>query len=167
MIGYRNRLLRNEDFNDDRKDAGDIGAGHSVTALYEIVPPGGDVEVPSVDPLKYQQTARVHSTASRAELMTVKVRYKQPDGNTSRLLSTVVRNDLQPGSRNLGFASAVAEFGMLLNASSNKGSASYEHAIARAQRFVGPDLEGDRSEFVALARRASDLARGRSTARRD
>jgi Ca-activated chloride channel family protein len=167
LIGYENRLLRNEDFNDDRKDAGDMGAGHSVTALYEIVPPGADVDAPSVDALKYQQPARVRDTATRGELMTVKIRYKEPDGDTSRLVSAVVRNELERPSRNLGFASAVAEFGMLLSASSNKGSASYQNAIARARRFAGPDLEGYRSEFVGLALRASDLARGRFTAKPD
>jgi Ca-activated chloride channel homolog len=167
LIGYENRVLRNEDFNDDRKDAGDMGAGHSVTALYEIVPPGADVDAPSVDALKYQQPARVRDTSTRAELMTVKIRYKEPDGDTSRLLSAVVRNDLERPSRNLGFASAVAEFGMLLSASSNKGGANYQTAVARARKFVGPDLEGYRSEFIELAQRASDLARGRPIAARE
>ena len=167
LIGYENRLLKNEDFNDDRKDAGDMGAGHSVTALYEIVPSGAEVDAPSVDPLKYQQPARARDTATPGELMTVKVRYKQPDGDTSRLVSAVVRNELERTSRNLGFASAVAEFGMVLNGSPNKGSANYESAIARARRFSGRDLEGYRSEFVQLAELALDLARGRFTAKRE
>jgi Ca-activated chloride channel family protein len=93
--------------------------------------------------------------------MTVKVRYKDPDRETSRMESAVVRNGLVAPSRNLGFAAAVAEFGMLLNGSSNKGDASYEHAISRARRFAGPDVAGYRSEFIDLAQRASDLARGR------
>jgi Ca-activated chloride channel homolog len=167
LIGYENRLLKNEDFNDDRKDAGDMGAGHSVTALYEIVPPGADVDAPSVDPLKYQQPARARDATTRGELMTVKVRYKEPDGDTSRLVSAVVRNELERTSRNLGFASAVAEFGMILNGSPNKGSASYESAIARARRFAGRDLDGYRSEFVQLAEVALDVARGRFTAKRE
>ena len=78
-------------FNNGQKDAGDIGAGHSVTALYEIIPPGVDVDAPGVDPLKYQRP-RPGSTTSRDELMTVKVRYKEPDGKTSRLVSSVIRN---------------------------------------------------------------------------
>jgi Ca-activated chloride channel homolog len=161
LIGYENRLLRNEDFNNDRKDAGDIGAGHSVTALYEIVPPGEDVDAPSVDPLKYQRPQRGTVTASRDELMTVKVRYKEPDGRTSRLVSSVVRNQPRPLDRNLGFASAVAEVGMLLNDSQRRGHASYESAITRARTFLGSDDEGYRTEFVALAERAAHLSRHR------
>jgi Ca-activated chloride channel family protein len=161
LIGYENRLLRNEDFNDDRKDAGDMGAGHSVTALYEVVPPGLEVDASPVDALKYQRPPRIADAAARAELMTVKVRYKEPDRETSRMESAVVRNGLVAPSRNLGFAAAVAEFGMLLSGSSNKGDASYEHAISRARRFAGPDVAGYRSEFIDLAQRASDLARVR------
>ena len=106
LIGYENRMLRNEDFNDDKKDAGEIGAGHSVTALYEIVPAGGEVEAPAVDPLKYQRHRPSSATraASSDELMTVKLRYKAPDGDTSRLLSgrdaePPAAHDGQPGLR--------------------------------------------------------------------
>ena len=167
LIGYENRLLRHEDFNNDLKDAGDIGAGHSVTALYEIVPPGADVEAPSVDPLKYQRRGDPTAAAARDELMNVKVRFKDPDGAMSRLVSAVVRNDVRPSGANLGFASAVAEFGMLLTGSTRSGRASYEAAVTRARTFAGRDPEGYRKEFIALAERASMLARGgeRSTRR--
>ena len=88
LIGYENRVLKNEDFNDDKKDAGEIGAGHSVTALYELVPAGVEVDAPSVDPLKYQTPPQPTRSASPDELVTVKLRYKAPDGETSRLVST-------------------------------------------------------------------------------
>ena len=92
LIGYENRVLRNEDFNDDRKDAGEIGAGHSVTALYEIVPAGTAIDLPGIDPLKYQRPSAPAAGAARDELMTVKLRYKAPDADESRLLSVAVKN---------------------------------------------------------------------------
>jgi Ca-activated chloride channel family protein len=158
LIGYENRLLRKEDFNDDRKDAGEIGAGHSVTALYEIVPVGAKWSE-SVDPLKYQrppqQPERTVAGLSN-ELVTVKLRYKPPSEDVSRLISTVIENRPQPLGRNLGFASAVAEFGMLLRDSPHKANASFDAAITRARQFRGEDAEGYRAEFVRLA----DLAAG-------
>jgi Ca-activated chloride channel family protein len=161
LIGYENRLLKNEDFNDDRKDAGEIGAGHSVTALYEIVPVGADVPSPGVDPLRYQQTsapARVPTAAAFSdELMTVKLRFKAADGDTSRLVSSVVRNKPQPMTANIGFASAVAELGMLLRDSVYQSSASYEGLSARARTFRGSDLEGYRAEFIRMAELAATL----------
>jgi Ca-activated chloride channel family protein len=162
LIGYENRLLQHEDFNDDLKDAGEIGAGHSVTALYEIVPVGVALQ-PAVDPLKYQQDpqpARVPSpAASRDELMTVKVRYKAPAGAESRLVSAVVPNQPRPPTANIGFASAVAEVGMLLRGSKHLGSASYDAAIARARAFSANDPDGYRAEFVRLAELADGLRR--------
>ena len=167
LIGYENRLLKAEDFNDDRKDAGEIGSGHSVTALYEIVPVGAAVPSPVVDPLKYQQPpARpaARPAASPAlqyadELMTVKLRYKAPDGETSRLISTVVRSRPQAMSVNMGFASAVAELGMLLRGSEHAGTASYEALAARARKYRGADADGYRAEFVRL----SEVAKGLRT----
>ena len=156
LIGYENRVLRNEDFNDDKKDAGEIGAGHSVTALYEIVPAGAEVDAPSVDPLRYQQSPIRRAQPSTSELATVKVRYKAPDGDASRLITTVVQARPRAMSPNLGFASAVAEFGMLLTGSEYRGRASYESALARARTFRGSDPEGYRAEFVRLV----DLAAG-------
>ena len=157
LIGYENRLLKNEDFNDDKKDAGEIGAGHSVTALYEVVPVGVTVSTSDVDPLKYQRETRPTRAAASGELLTVKVRYKAPDGDTSRLLTRVVMNTPASMSANVGFASAVAEFGMVLRGSPDSGDASVPAAVARARRFRGTDNEGYRSEFIVLAERASLL----------
>jgi Ca-activated chloride channel family protein len=169
LIGYDNRMLRARDFNDDRKDAGEIGAGHTVTALYEIVPVGVEAHEPAVDALRYQQTAgttrsiRAASTADSAtELGFVKVRYKRPTEDTSQLLTMVIRNRPQPMSANIGFASAVAEFGLLLRQSQYRGSASFTSALERARRFRGRDDDGYRAEFVRLVDLASGLDRLRN-----
>jgi len=166
LIGYENRLLNKEDFNDDTKDAGEIGAGHSVTALYEIVPIGESVDVAEVDPLKYQQGTRASSAASSGELMTVKVRYKAPDGDTSQLLSRVLMNQPAAMTANLGFASAVAEFGMVLRESPMRGNASFESAKARARTFLGEDEEGYRTQFVQLVEVAARLRAADTVSRR-
>jgi Ca-activated chloride channel family protein len=143
LIGYENRLLRAEDFNNDAKDAGEIGAGHSVTALYEIIPPGADVPNANVDPLKYQTRG---ASAASAELATVKLRYKEPDGETSRLMSRVVTTSITPApSSNLLLASSVAQFGMLLRDSPHKGNATYES--------IPPIVAEDFVEMVAMARK--------------
>jgi Ca-activated chloride channel family protein len=158
LIGYENRLLAHEDFNDDRKDAGEIGAGHSVTALYEVVPVG--VEAPGVDPLRYQQQAPepvLTPEAATGELLTVKVRYKAPAGDTSRLLTRRVTNQPAAMTGNLGFASAVAEFGMVLRGSPDRGTADLTAASERGRRFRGADDEGYRTEFVRLAELAASL----------
>jgi Ca-activated chloride channel family protein len=157
LIGYENRALRNEDFNDDRKDAGEIGEGHTVTALYEIVPAGTTVDAPLVDPLRYQQAVRRTAAANATELATVKIRYKAPDGETSQMISHRVRNLEGEMSANLGFASAVAEFGMLLRGSEHRGSASYGAAAARARSFRGDDREGYRAELIKLVDLAAAL----------
>ncbi|HVE72518.1 MAG TPA: VWA domain-containing protein [Thermoanaerobaculia bacterium] len=122
LIGYENRLLRAEDFNNDEKDAGEIGAGHSVTALYEIVPPGEDVQNGTVDPLKYQ----TRSAASSGDVATVKLRYKAPDGDTSKLMTRIVTDTLTPASDNFRLASSVAQLGMLLRESPHKGESAFE-----------------------------------------
>jgi Ca-activated chloride channel family protein len=157
LIGYENRLLKHEDFNDDKKDAGEIGAGHSVTALYEIVPAGEKVDGADVDPLKYQREKGESRAAGSGELLTVNVRYKAPDGDTSQLLSRVVLNRPSQMTANLGFASAVAEFGMLLRESPSLGNASFESVRARATKFRGEDQEGYRAQFVQLVDRAASL----------
>jgi Ca-activated chloride channel family protein len=159
LIGYENRMLRREDFNDDKKDAGEIGAGHSVTAVYEIVPAGVEMDLPAADPLKYQRDAAPAPAAASNELATVKLRYKAPQSDTSQLVSVVVRNEPQPLSTNLGFASAVAEFGMLLRQSKHAGNATLDAAVARARRFRGEDPEGNRAEFVKLVELAASLRR--------
>jgi Ca-activated chloride channel family protein len=158
LIGYENRLLNDQDFNDDRKDAGDMGAGHSVTALYELIPAGQPIETASIDPLKYQQPASLSGAAVRDEAMTVKIRYKEPDGRTSALLIFAVSRTPTPSSE-MGFAAAVAEFGMLLRDSAFKGSASFADAIALATRFKGDDRHGHRAEFIRLVGAAEGVTR--------
>jgi Ca-activated chloride channel homolog len=159
LLGYENRILRAEDFSDDRKDAGEIGAGHSVTALYEIVPAGVAASVPGVDPLKYQDAGRPSAAASRGELLTVKLRYKDPDGDQSRLQSVAVMRSEPSGSpsASLRFASAVAAFGMLLRESEHRGSASWETVRRLVADSGGDDPEGYRAEFLGLVARAEAL----------
>jgi Ca-activated chloride channel family protein len=159
LIGYENRLLNNEDFNDDRKDAGEMGAGHTVTALYEIVPPGVKIDGGTVDPLKYQQTPTRNQGAPGDELMTVKLRYKAPDDDKSRLIEVAVKN--RPGGMtpNAGFAAAVAQFGMLLRHNPNRGTATYTDAAALARAHRGEDPGGYRAEFVRLIELAEALTR--------
>jgi Ca-activated chloride channel family protein len=159
LIGYDNRVLNDEDFNDDTKDAGEIGAGHSVTALYEIVPVGVKVDASSIDRLRYQRETRETRAAGSGELLTVKVRYKAPDGKTSQLLSRALMNRPSAMTANLGFASAVAEFGMLLRASGYVGTGSFASASDRARKFLGDDNDGYRGEFVQLIDRAATLRR--------
>jgi len=158
LIGYEDRLLANEDFDNDAKDAGDIGAGHSVTALYEIVPKGERTPGAQVKGLKYQQPSRTTRAARGSDLMTVAVRYKQPDGQTSQRVERTVRNTPRPMTANLGFASAVAEFGMLLRGSEHAGRASYDAVIDRARRYSSDDRYGYQAEFIGLAERAARLA---------
>ncbi len=154
LIGYENRLLDKEDFNDDKKDAGELGSGHRVTALYEVIPAG--VESPyfgSVDKLKYQQT-EVHKSAGKSEeMLTIKLRYKQPDGNKSMLIEkTVAANNEKSKltSDNFRFAAAVAEFGMLLRSSEFKGEATYLTAENLAKGALGKDENGYRRELIDL-----------------
>jgi Ca-activated chloride channel family protein len=157
LIGYENRRLQSEDFNDDEKDAGEMGAGDSVTALYEIVPKGVALPSPPLDALKYQHAPQTTRTSSGEEVLTVKLRYKEVDASASERLEAVVSRGVQPLSSNLGFASAVAEFGMLLRRSPHAGQSSFEAALARAQRFRGPDPTGDRAGFEAMIRQAMAL----------
>ena len=158
LIGYEDRLLANEDFDNDAKDAGDIGAGHSVTALYEIVPMGERTPGAQVKALKYQRPSRTTAAARGSDLMTVAVRYKQPDGQASQRVERTVRNTPRPMTANLGFASAVAEFGMLLRGSEHAGRASYDSVIDRARRYSSDDRYGYQAEFIGLAERAARLA---------
>lgn len=158
LIGYENRVLRKEDFNNDAKDAGDIGAGHSVTALYELVPPGADAVTASVDPLKYQSTK---VTTASSEMLTLKLRYKEPESETSTLLTYTVNDssaDVTAASNNLRFASAVAELGMLLRDSKNKGDATYDEARQLAQKSLGRDFEGYRRDFLTMIDQAEKVS---------
>ena len=162
LIGYENRLLADEDFNDDTKDAGELGAGHTVTALYEVVPAG--LPVPrSVDPLRYQPAAEPPAPveappgAFEDELLYVKVRYKDPDGSESRLLAHPVADRSRSPSRSFRFAAAVAGFGMLLRDSPHAGGLSADDVIALAERGRGDDPRGYRGEFIRLVETVRDL----------
>jgi Ca-activated chloride channel family protein len=163
LIGYENRVLRSEDFNDDRKDAGEIGAGHTVTALYEIVPAGASSgDAGSVDPLRYQRPLEPTERASTGEFLTVKLRYKEPDGETSRLLERAVRDEgtsLAGATRDFKFAAAVASFGMILRDSPHKGGATFDAVLTLAREGLGADPNGYRAEFLELARVAGSLKR--------
>ncbi|TAL39826.1 MAG: VWA domain-containing protein [Spirochaetes bacterium] len=153
LVGYENRLMRAEEFNDDRKDAGELGSGHSVTVLYEITPAGAQIQLPGVDPLKYQASNLTDAAKTGGEIMTLKFRYKPPKSDQSILLTTVVNADeVQPGkeSANLRYAAAVAQYGMLLRDSPFKGSSSYADVIERARAAQGRDAEGYRAEFIRL-----------------
>ena len=155
LIGYENRIMAKEDFNDDTKDAGELGAGHTVTALYEIVPADSQEEFNNVDDLVYQKKKIIPSN----ELMTVKLRYKEPDGDTSKLIKkTVNANDLtETPSGDFQFAASVAEFGLILRNSEFKGSANYECALKNAEASKGKDSFGYRSEFIDLINKASQI----------
>jgi Ca-activated chloride channel family protein len=164
LIGYENRILAAEDFNDDKKDAGEIGAGHAVTALYEVVPVGVEVNIPTVDPLKYQSDAQQEVAVEASdELMTLKIRYKAPDGDTSQLLEFPFVDSgtgFGQASGDFQFASAVAAFGMLLRGSEHKGSATYDAALEIATAARGPDVHGYRAELLEMVRRARELSGG-------
>lgn len=163
LIGYENRLLRNEDFADDTKDAGDIGAGHQVTALYEVVPVGvtGTVPVRAVDSLRYRAPERVDNdtrAASANELLFVKLRYKRPGESQSRLLSHAVTARAESrGSDDLRFAASVAAFGMLLRDSEYQGNTSAAQVLEQARAALGNDVGGYRADFVRLVERWRDL----------
>ena len=167
LIGYENRLLHNEDFTDDTKDAGEVGSGHSVTALYEVVPVGvnTDVTIRIPDSLRYQRRGVQQSSAGGGpELLFVKVRYKQPDGDVSKLLTQpVIATAGQAPSTDFQFQAAVAEFGLLLRNSDFRGKADLSRVIAAARDARGSDPDGYRAEFVRLA----EAVRGIGLARRD
>lgn len=158
LIGYENRTMAAQDFNDDTKDAGELGAGHTVTALYEIVPnyPFNGSNTSGVDPLKYQTN---NNWFVNGEMLTVKLRYKDPNGSTSKLIKhTVNKNQLtnQPHA-NFRFASAVAEFGLLLRQSQFNGYANYDHVLTRARSALHSDPYGYKSEFISLVKKAKQL----------
>ena len=163
LVGYENRLLNREDFADDRKDAGDMGAGHSVTALYELIPAGEPLDGASVEPLKYQEPGQPTSASHARELMTVAARYKQPDGDRSRRLSVAVPDRIGGLTPSIGFAAAVAQFGMLLRDSEFKGSSSWASTRALARQHRGTDADGYRAEFVRLVDLAAALQSQKAT----
>ncbi len=161
LVGYENRLLNDEDFNDDTKDAGDLGAGHIVTALYEIVPVGVEspVRVSTVDPLRYQD--RSAPRGESRDWFTVKLRYQDPAGSPSRLLERVVRSETASPSADFRFATAVAGFGMLLRDSEHKGNSTWAGVLAAARSARGDDPQGYRAEFIRIVEAAKLLAEQR------
>jgi len=167
LLGYENRALRDEDFTDDAKDAGELGAGHAVTALYEIIPAGapGAARVRTPDTLRYQRVAEREEAGRSPELMFVKLRYKLPNEHASRLIEHPVedRGDAASPSDDFTFAAAVAAFGLILRESDHKGSATMEDVIAMASRATGADRGGYRAGFVRLAQSAQRLLAGEPT----
>jgi Ca-activated chloride channel family protein len=152
LIGYENRLLQDQDFNDDTKDAGELGAGHSVTALYEVIPAGIDspYDIIDVDSLRYQAPDEPAVTTDSEELLFVKLRYKAPQGTESRLITHPIRASIGQPSADLTFASAVAGFGMLLRDSEYRGDLGLADVLDLARSSTGEDREGYRTEFVRL-----------------
>jgi Ca-activated chloride channel family protein len=164
LLGYENRLLRTEDFNDDRKDAGEIGAGHTVTALYEVIPAGKPFEAAGIDELKYQASTKSQAIAAVAdvsgELLTLKMRYKQPSGETSRKLEWPIVDTgaaFSDATDDFQFAAAVASFGLLLRDSQYKGETTCDTVAEIAASSLGNDSHGYRAEFVELVGRAKEL----------
>lgn len=158
LIGYENRMLENEDFNNDKKDAGEIGSGHTVTAIYELVLIKDEKTSEDVDPLKYQTSEIVESN----DVATLKIRYKEPDKSKSKLLTTIIsRNEMNNAelSDNYKFAVSVAEYGMLLRNSEHKGKSSYDHVIELAKESKGDDESGYRSEFISLVEKTCLIAK--------
>jgi Ca-activated chloride channel family protein len=169
LIGYEKRMLRKEDFNNDKIDAGEIGAGHTVTALYEIVPAGATANpaasIPPVDPLKYGSGVKPASEApsSSGEMLTVKLRHKKPDGDKSELIERAFTDNgdkFEKASPDLKFAAAVAEFGMILRDSQHKGNGTLGAVLEWAQEGKGNDANGYRAGFIELVRKAQALPKG-------
>lgn len=162
LIGYENRMLNKEDFNNDKKDAGEMGSGHTVTALYEIIPAGIKSDwLEEVDPLKYQQNTKIVKSAGN-EVMTIKFRYKKPGEENSKLIVHAVKDNqiaLSRTSDNFRFAAAVAEWGMILRQSEFKSGSSYSQVIQLAKAARGKDEEGYRSEFIKMVENAASIAR--------
>ncbi len=168
LIGYEKRMLRKEDFNNDKVDAGEIGAGHTVTALYEVVPVGVSANpaasVPPVDTLKYSANERsTNERSTSSEMLTVKLRYKKPDGDKSDLIERAVTDDsgdFAKASPDFKFAAAVAEFGMILRDSEHKGNGTFGAVLEWANEGKGADANGYRAGFIELVRKAQGLSKG-------
>ena len=169
LIGYENRLLREEDFRDDKKDAGEIGAGHTVTALYEIVPRSSESS-PAKRSLSFTETSVTPEAVQSNEILKVSLRYKEAEETVSKQLVRSVFDRL-PSSENvsddLRFAAAVAEFGLLLRDSPHKGAAAYENVIRNAREARGSDTEGYRAEFIKLVGAVKALVKTGETAPKD
>ena len=169
LIGYEKRMLRKEDFNNDKVDAGEIGAGHTVTALYEVVPVGAAsnpaTSVPAVDPLKYSadESSTSSEPTSSNEMLTVKLRYKKPDDDKSELIERAVTDNngaFESAPVDLKFSAAVAEFGMILRDSEYKGNGTLDAVEQWAREGKGTDSNGYRAGFIELVRKAQALKKG-------
>ncbi|WP_300600332.1 VWA domain-containing protein [Niabella sp.] len=161
LIGYENRMLKKEDFNDDEKDAGEIGSGHTVTALYEVIPPGvkNAFEKP-VDDLKYQAAPAQTAAPAPAEMLTLKLRYKEVDADRSKLITVPVEGHITATGKttdHFRFAAAVAEFGLLLRNSGFKQNSSYQQVLDLAAGALGADKNGYRAEFITLVKKGAAL----------
>jgi Ca-activated chloride channel family protein len=161
LVGYENRILAPEDFNNDKKDAGELGAGHTVTALYEIIPVGVKSQF-VVDDLKYQKTKITEGAISSSELMTVKLRYKAPDDDKSKLIVKTIedsKKSIDNTSDNFRWSAAVAAFGMQLTASDFKGDLTYSDIYDLAKSARGKDEQGYRAEFIRMVESCRLMAR--------
>ena len=153
LIGYENRMLANEDFNNDKKDAGELGSGHTVTALYEIVPVGVDTDAGSIDPLKYQKPGKTTTSSFSNELMTIKLRYKNPDSDASKLIVHTLADKnvaFDKTSENYRWSAAVAAFGMILRESEYVNGYTTDQVLQMAEGARGADKEGYRIEFIKM-----------------
>ena len=162
LVGYENRLLQKEEFDDDTRDAGEIGAGHTVTALYEIIPRTKTEEPEEKNELKYQRNRLKPNAFESLELMNIKFRYKKPDADKSSLITKAIKQKITPlekTSNNFRFASSVAEFGLLLRNSRYKGEASLISVLKRARGSLGEDKYGYRKEFIKLVKIAQDISK--------
>lgn len=168
LVGYENRMLKAEDFKDDTKDAGELGAGHTVTAIYEIIPAGSKEKIADVDVLKYQEN-KLSDSASN-EMATVKIRYKKPDKDVSTPLNVTVNKEAKAWkscSDIYNWANAVAGFGLLISDSEHKGDLSWNMVQNLARRSVGEDTEGWRNEFIQLISQAARLSKASPDEPRD
>jgi Ca-activated chloride channel family protein len=160
LLGYENRLLKPEDFKDDRKDAGEVGSGHAVTALYEIVPVGAEPKGGEADPLVYQTGTQLTAAAQGGELARLKLRYKEPEGQRSRAMEWKVSDDgrdLRSASADFKLAAAVAGFGMVLQDSAHKGTLTLDDVLRLGEEGQGRDRFGYRGEFLQLVRKAKEI----------
>lgn len=155
LIGYENRMLKSEDFNNDKKDAGELGSGHTVTALYEIIPHGVESDFYKIDELKYQKTKTTMAANNSDEIMTIKLRYKKPDGDVSKLIVHPLMDSnksLSASSEDFRWSASVAAFGMLLRESEYVKGFSYDKVAQLAQAARGDDKNGYRAEFINLVK---------------
>lgn len=160
LIGYENRMLKKEDFEDDKKDAGELGAGHTVTALYEVIPVKEVAAIQGYENLRYQEHRLKYEAVSSKEVLLFSIRYKEPDEDTSKLLTKTLELDPEKEmevSENFLFSSAVAQFALLLRDSQFKGTSNFDSVISLAEDSKGQDEFGYREEFISLVKNSRDM----------